>query len=271
MLFKADIYDEEGYIYFLFEHKSYTSKNISLQLLKYMIAIWDAKAKNEKADDLPVILPLVIYHGKDTWNIGSTLGDIIKGYESLPHDVKKHIPNYEYLLYDISKYTDEEIKGSAYLRIMLTVLRDIFTKDDAEISKTIIKAAEYLMELEDKQSGIEYFETMMRYIFSARIDLTEEKVNEIMSKIETTYPEGSEVIMTLAEKFREEGIEEGIEKGVKKSLVKTNIRLLTKKFGPLTDELKKGISELDIDTLEVITDNILEFKSLDDIKKYVQL
>ena len=35
---------------------------------------------------------------------------------------------------------------------------------------------------------------------------------------ETTYPEGSEVVMTLAEKFREEGKEEGIMKGVEKGI-----------------------------------------------------
>ena len=59
-----------------------------------------------------------------------------------------------------------------------------------------MESIEYIKELEDKQSGIEYFETMMRYIFSARTDLTKETANEIMSKLETNYPEGSEVIMT---------------------------------------------------------------------------
>ena len=37
-----------------------------------------------------------------------------------------------------------------------------------------MESIEYIKELEDKQSGIEYFETMMRYIFSARTDLTKE-------------------------------------------------------------------------------------------------
>ena len=218
MLFKVNINDKEGYIYFLFEHKSYTSKNVSLQLLKYMTAIWDAKVKNERKDELPVILPLLIYHGRDKWKIGNTLGNLIKGYEDLPKDIKRYIPNYEYLLYDISEYTDDEIKGSAYLRIMLTVLRDIFTKDETEIYKTFEKAAEYIKELENKQSGIEYFETMMRYIFSARTDLTKETANEIMSKLETTYPEGSELLMTLAQAFREEGKEEGIMKGMERGM-----------------------------------------------------
>ncbi len=38
-------------------------------------------------------------------------------------------------------------------------------------------------------------------------------------------------------------------------------------MGSLTDSFKNELSKLDIDTLEIITDSILEIKSLDDIKK----
>ena len=238
MLFKVNIDNEEGYIYFLFEHKSYTSKNISLQLLKYMIEIWESKITT---DELPVIIPLVIYHGKDNWNISATLGEMIKGYTSLPKDVQKYIPDYEYLLYDISRYRDEQIKGEIKLRIMLTVFRDIFTKDDIGLQETVLRATEYLAELEDKQTGIEYFETMMRYIFSARSNLNKDIADEMMSKIETTYPEGSEVVMTLAERFREEGIVKGLEKVVRKSIIKG---LTTEDIIEITGLKKEAIEEI---------------------------
>ena len=126
-----------------------------------------------------------------------------------------------------------------------------------------------MMELEDKQTGIEYFETLIRYIFNARVDMTKETANEIIRKIENTYPEGSEIVMTLAEKFREEGREEGLEKGKANTLVKTAIKLLTKKFGILPKEVTSKISELDNSTLEIIIDGIFEYKTLDDVKKYI--
>lgn len=40
LLFKVDINEKEGYLYFLFEHKSYEDKGIAFQLLKYMVEIW---------------------------------------------------------------------------------------------------------------------------------------------------------------------------------------------------------------------------------------
>ncbi len=234
-----------------------------------MIEIWEAKIKKEGTDRLPIIIPLVVYHGKNNWKLSTTLGEMINGYNKLPKDIQKYIPNYEYLLYDISRYKDEEIKGEAQLKILLNILRDIFTKDGKDLQESILEAVEYLMKLEDKQSGIEYFETFMRYIFSARANLTETDVKEIIEKMEATYPEGSEVVMTLAEKLKEEGLKEGLEKGRREERLNTAIKLLTKKFGPLPEEIKSKISKLDLVTLEIIIDGIFDYESLEDIKKYI--
>lgn len=57
-------------------------------------------------------------------------------------------------------------------------------------------------------------------MFSARANLTKTDVNKIIKNIEVTYPEGSEVVMTLIEKIRGEGIEEGILKGMERGMEK---------------------------------------------------
>ena len=46
--------------------------------------------------------------------------------------------------------------------------------------------------------------------------MTEVESKEIIKKIETTYPEWSEVVMNLAERFMEEGAMKGLEKGGQK-------------------------------------------------------
>jgi predicted transposase YdaD len=110
----------------------------------------------------------------------------------------------------------------------------------------------------------------MRYILNAGQKLTKEDIDDIIEKVESTYPEGSEVVMTLAEQFREEGKIQGIQEGENKALAKTAIRLLTKKFGALPEDARLKIEKLDIVTLEIIIDEILEYKSLEGVKKYVQ-
>ena len=106
------------------------------------------------------------------------------------------------------------------------------------------------------------------------MDITKDDVNEMVNKIENVYPEGSEIMMTLAEQFREEGMAEGIKKGIKegetKILVKTATSLLTKKFGALEEDTRLKIEKLDTITLECIIDEIFEYESLDDLKRYIK-
>ena len=154
------------------------------------------------------------------------------------------------------------------------MMRDMPREDIIQILKFVLKAAIILLELEDKQTGMEYLETLVRYLLSARSDLTKGHFNELVKKIETIYPEGSERIMTLAEMFREEGMErgiikgmeQGIEKGETKALVRTAIKLLTRKFGSVPEDIKQGISKLDASTLDVILDRVLDYESLEDVK-----
>ncbi|SDY98250.1 hypothetical protein [Tindallia californiensis] len=79
-----------------------------------------------------------------------------------------------------------------------------------------MKAAAYLRELENKQTGVEYLETFMRYVFSAAHKMTKADLEKIVNEMAKEYPEGREVTMTLADILRKEGIEEGIEEGIKK-------------------------------------------------------
>ncbi|MBW9156980.1 DUF4351 domain-containing protein [Clostridium tagluense] len=80
------------------------------------------------------------------------------------------------------------------------------------------------------------------------------------------------------EKGREEGIAKGLQegelkgelKGETKTLARTTIKFLIKKFGIIPDDLKESIQKLDAPTLEIIIDNILDYESLDQIKKYIR-
>ena len=229
LLFSAHIDGRKGYIYFLFEHKSYLDKTLVFQLLIYMAEIWNEKMKKEKMDQVPLIIPLVIYHGFNRWNREHTLGGMISGYRDFSPGIRKFAPDYAYLVYHITNYTDEEIKGEARVRILFTLFRDVQNaKNIKELLEIIDKAITYLRELDNKQTGIEYFETCMRYIFSAAKNVTREDTNEIVKKVEKTYPEGSEFVMTLADILREEGEERGIRKGEKRGIRKGEKRGIRK-------------------------------------------
>lgn len=99
LLFKVNICNEEGYVYLLFEHKSCVAQHVAYQLLKYMMKIWDLirKDKSKPSKELPVILPLVFYHGKRDWSVPFTFAELLQGYKQLPDAIKSYIPNFKYV------------------------------------------------------------------------------------------------------------------------------------------------------------------------------
>lgn len=50
-----------------------------LQLLSYMVRIWDrhAQGKADRLRALPPILPIVVYHGEARWTVADTLLDCV--------------------------------------------------------------------------------------------------------------------------------------------------------------------------------------------------
>ena len=74
ILYKIKISGKQSYIYCLFEHKSYIDAWVGFQLLRNMVKIWEGYLKqNKKAKKLPVIIPIVIYHGKEKWNLKNSI------------------------------------------------------------------------------------------------------------------------------------------------------------------------------------------------------
>ncbi len=232
LLYKVMIKGEESYIYVLFEHKSYPDKLIGLQLLEYLIQCWKSKIKQK--NKLPLVIPLVIYHGKVNWNIGVIFSDII---EKIDDKFKKYIPDFEYLLYDLSKYQDKDILGTEELKVMMQLMKYIYSENLTEKLKEIFKMFSYI-----EGKNLDYISTVTIYIMNT----TEIEIKELAKIVtETISEKGGEIAMTTAQKLRKEGIEEGIEK----EKIITAERLLAKQ---MSFEEVAEITELPIEKIKKI-------------------
>ena len=194
-VYKAKLDEKESYFCFLFEHKSYPDAQITLQLLKYMLRIWELK-KEQKTEKLPLIVPLLIYHGRDDWNIGVKLSDIV---EVIPPEAEEYLPDFKYILFDLSSYSKEEIKGTGQMRVFIDVLSAVF-QDDFE--EKFHDAISVLKQLEEQNKAIDYFQTVVKYIMEAdAIDTNLEEVTKIVNRV-SKEKEGE--IMSIAEELRKE-------------------------------------------------------------------
>ncbi|MEL6676393.1 MAG: Rpn family recombination-promoting nuclease/putative transposase [Bacteroidota bacterium] len=87
----------------LFEHKSYPERFPHIQLLRYMLGIWDRQLNNK--EPLSLVVPMIVYHGKKNWQK--------KPFETyfpgLPEVLRPFLPAFDYQLTDLSTWSDEAL------------------------------------------------------------------------------------------------------------------------------------------------------------------
>ncbi len=225
VLYKAKLKnDEDAYLYILFEHKSYPEPLIAFDLLRYMVRIWEKD--KEQIRNFPLIIPIVFYHGNENWNCPT---DFIGLFEHTDEG-KEFVPDFRYYLFDLSRYTDEEIKGAILSRAILLLFKYIYAQD---FGKKYVNICELLGKLDDEKTALEFLKLALEYIGNATDKITVEQLQEGIQKALPTI--GGAVVPTLFEQIRAEGRDEGREEGktigLKEGLLEAIHLALEIKFG----------------------------------------
>jgi len=103
--------------YFLFEHKSEPDPLTVLQLLSYVVRIWEREVREERS--LSPILPMVIYHGDRPWNVAMTIDELI----DCPESMRDYLVKFACPVLDLTRTTDDSICGDPFLQSMLQLLK----------------------------------------------------------------------------------------------------------------------------------------------------
>jgi hypothetical protein len=114
-----------------------------------------------------------------------------------------YLPEFTYLLTDLSHLSDEEIKGEVILHMGLWVLKHIFR---GELSKQLPRLMELLPDLIRQSGGLEFLEIMLRYLSTAAPQLEED---ELRRAVVQALPEGERIMASIAEKWVQQGLGQG--------------------------------------------------------------
>ena len=109
----------------LFEHKSYPESYPHLQLLGYMLKIWEIQVKQKET--LTPVIPIIFYHGKAKWK-NKPFEKHFKGIDNI---LQRFIPKFDYQLVDTSDFTNDKIIKlfkSLQLQIGILVMKNIFNE-----------------------------------------------------------------------------------------------------------------------------------------------
>ncbi len=251
----------DAYVCVLFEHNSSPDRWVAFQVLRYEVRFWETE-RRKGVERLPLIFPLVFYHGKERWNVPrnfSALFDI----DDLS-EIRKYIPDFEHHLHDVSVYSEGQLKGTLLLRVWLLLLKHIFSDDLPDRLEGILR----LLFQAERQTALEYFFTVLRYLSAAAHPPT---ITELKEALATAIPEQESGFMqSFAETWIQEGIEKGIEKGRQQEAGSLTLRMLQRRFGILEAEMQERIRALPLDQLEQLSDTQFDLQSRDELAAWLR-
>ncbi len=248
----------EARIYVLLEHKSHMDAATPLQILKYLVNIWQREIAGGTARDrLPAIIPLVLYHGTSRWTAARSVMDMIDA----PEEIAPLLRDFAYVLHDLGEIEPLRLSRMPEVRAGLLALRVVHA-DDIPADLIDLMTGGTL-------AGSEFERHLMRYIVE-RMNLTPPLLE---ASLRRTKPDRWEALMgTVAEAWIEQGRAEGIEKGLADGRAEGRaegqagllLRQLGLRFGEVPEAAHERVRGASVAELEVWAETVLVAASLDE-------
>ncbi len=201
----------------LLEHKSSLVAYPHLQLLRYMLEIWE-KNQKEAQPFLPIV-PIIFYHGDSKWHVRPMI-DYFKGIES---ELYQYIPQFNYELVDVSQYSDETILSFKIGLLKNVLLALSHSRDQKYLRQNFgflfIEADEYIQ----TPKGVDFIKTMFVYLLK-NTEFSDEDIENMLNQIPSPL---NNIAMSTYDRLIYKGLREGIEKGIENEKIEVikNARL----------------------------------------------
>ena len=246
-------------IYALLEHKSTPDATAPLQILKYMVNIWQREIESGTARDrLPPIIPLVFFHGGGRWTAARSVVEMIDA----PEELAPLLRDFAYLLHDLGEIEPLRLSRMPEVRAGLLALRVVHFDDIPSEFLDLMTGGTL--------AGSEFERHLMRYIVEW-MNLTPPVLE---ASLRRTKPDRWEALMgTVAEAWIEQGRAEGIEKGLADGRAEGRaegqagllLRQLELRFGAVPEAARERIRGASVSELEVWAEAVLGAASLDEV------
>ena len=213
VLFKTKIMGHEAYIYLLLEHQSSPDPLMAFRVLEYTIQAIGQHLRKHKTTKIPLVYPLVVYHGKRPFRHSNDINDFVDAPREL---IEKYFLK-PFKLLDLGRIDDAVIKQNAWSGIMEFVLKHIFARDMLPHLRNI----QAIMQQLDQNDGREYLGIVLQYVINESTLNDQNAVIDLINK--NLSNEMGENIMSLAQQWKAEGELKGELKGKLKGELKGKI------------------------------------------------
>lgn len=255
-LYQARYRDQDALLYVLWEHKSEVDKWTLLQLLRYMVRIWEhCLAQKPPRSTLPPIIPVIIHHSETGWTAARTFQGLFDPALLADEVLRRLTPDFEVVVDDISYRSDVDLRGRSLgpgALLGLLFLRD--GRREGRILAELEDWADLSRALLATPNGQRAIVQLFGYLTMVAPNLDRSDLEE---RVRQVIPETEELVMTLAEQLIQQGQSQG-----KRGLVRRQLEL---KFGALPTDAVSRLDSADESTLEQYAERFVTATSLSEV------
>ena len=258
----------------LFEHKSWSDRGLTFQLLGGTIRIIDSwRREHPKSPEYPWVIPIVLYSGTRRFTAPKRFAELCRA--AAPGDGSTAVPGADlrFLLADLSRWSDEEIRAragaAAQAALGMLLLKHL---GRPELENKLRTWADLFVDVYRLPQPIGALRAVLSYLWESRAGVSQEAVIQILLPRLQTEERRTAMnrVQSYADQLRSEGRERGIEQGLEQGLEQGRrqvahdklVRLLASRF-ELSQNVEARLCDSTMEQLDRWFDRALEASSLD--------
>ena len=253
LLFSARMHTGHSLLlYVLLEHQSSVDSWMALRMLRYVVRQVERwRQEHPESARLPVIIPLVMYHGVDgVWTAPRRVEDLF----DLPEEEEARerwralVPRFEYLLDDLTAEREEALRarsGPPLARLAWLVLRYGRTE---ELARKLPEWVALFAQVEADAEGAEHLVVLIRYLVWVGDAAVHTAARRVLHSV-LDEQRAEELMGSWAEEMIERGVQKGLamgrEEGLQQGLIRGRaegiLRILTARGVHIDEEARQRI------------------------------
>ena len=256
LLFSLPLGERPAFVYLLLEHLRKRDPRIPLRLLRYMLLVWESFwASNPGVARLPPIVPIIIAHNAEPWNLPEDFRSLVELPEEIAGDLAPFLPDFRFRLIELARTPFEDLQGTPGAVLVLRAMK-------AETLGRLFgdEVWDEALILQDLSA----FERVVLYILSvSRHDIDTTTFERKLSTLRSAQVR--QTAMTLAQQLQQEGRQEGRQEGLIASKQDDIIQALEVRFGAVPETISSRVAALtDLEVLGSLLRHAITSVSLEE-------
>jgi Putative transposase, YhgA-like len=222
------------------------------------------KKKRGEVHKLPVIIPVVLHHGRDGWTAAVTFEEMLDADEDLRVSLGEHIPRLRLVIDDLGKQSDDQLyerAATSFARLVLWALKN--AREAGWLGGEIDRWKDLIAAVLAERDGTRALTALFRYILQTNPTVERDVLRGLLP--DDRGAEVEEAVMNWFEREMDRGRREGEHNGQRNAERRVLLKQLRLRFGELPAAAVARIEAADVPDLDVWTERFVTASRLEDV------